>query len=59
MSDCLVDFGDNIEQKRLKYFEMAKTKPLQNLKYENFNILSGYVMEEIQQAITENGEEEN
>ena len=26
---------------------MAKTSPLQNIKYENFNILSGHVIEQI------------
>ena len=59
LSDCLVDFGDNIKQKRLKFFEVAKTTPLQNIKYENLNIFSGHVMKEIQPVILGNGEEEN
>ena len=59
LSDCLVDFGDNIKQKRLKFFEMAKTTLLQNIKYENLNILPGHVMEEILPIIFGNGEEEN
>ena len=38
---------------------MAKTTPLQSIKYENLNILSGHVMEEILPVILGNGEEEN
>ena len=56
LSDCLVDFGDNIKQKQLKFFEMATTTPLQNIKYENLNIFSGHVMKEIQPVILGNGE---
>ena len=51
LNDCLVNFGSNIKQKRLEYYEMALSTPLENIRYNNLNIQSFDIMDEIEPAI--------
>lgn len=41
-------FRNNLKKKRKQLFDFPQTAPLQNIKYENSNVHSGSVMEEIQ-----------
>ena len=41
-------FSENLKDRRKLYFEMALTKDLQNIRYNNVEVVSQNIMEEIQ-----------
>ena len=48
LSNCVIDFGNNLEIKRKEFFDFPQATPLQNIKYDNLCAHSGSIMEEIQ-----------
>ena len=41
LSDDLLDFSENLRQKRCKYFELALTVPLENIRYGMLSVKRG------------------